>query len=154
MRRLPILLAATLVLGLTGCVTVVDPTPSGMISPVEAVMSAATAAPRPVRGVFAMRVKATGRQDGNLYLNSEDDYRDQRNLTVAIRPAAIAQLADRFREQPDDFLVGKRIVVTGEARRVQIHLTHDGQATSKYYFQTHVDVTDARQLSIADTLEN
>ena len=154
MRRLQTCLAAILFLGLSACVTAHDSARADLIGPIEAVLSAATAAPRPVRGVFTMRVKATGRQDGNLYLNSEDDYRDQRNLTIAIRPAAIAQLATRYGEQPDGFLIGKRITVTGAARRAQISFIHDGQATGKYYFQTHVDVNNAAQLSIVDTLED
>ena len=100
-----------------------------------------------------MRVRAVGRRDGNIYLNSEQDYRDQRNLTVTIRPSAINALAERFGEQADRFLIGRRIVVDGEARRVRIDFTYNGQPTGKYYYQTHVDVREASQLSIASAAE-
>ena len=51
------------------------------ITPAEAIRRAAEAAPRGVEGRFTFTVKATGRAEGNrLFLNSEADYRDQRNI--------------------------------------------------------------------------
>lgn len=148
MRPIRLLMFAVGAIALSSCATTQGQSPADLIGPAEAIVSAATAAPQAVRGRFAMRVQAVGRRDGNIYLNSEEDYRDQRNLTVTIRPSAINALAERFGEQADRFLIGKRIVVDGEARRVQIDFTHNGQPTGNYYFQTHIDVRNADQLSI------
>lgn len=70
--------------------------PAAWISPEEAVHLAAKAAPEGVPGIFALRVQATGTQSGRFYLNSELDYRDQRNLTIALGPQVAVQLAERL----------------------------------------------------------
>lgn len=118
------------------------------ITPQQAIERAADAAPAGVKGVFVMDVRGTGRQDGNLYLNSQVDYRDQRNLTIAIAPDIAAALQTKFGDAPDTFLVGKRIAVTGEAKRVTIWFLWNGVPTEKYYYQTHVALTAADQLQI------
>lgn len=148
MRRL--ILIVVCAVAVSSCATTDRPA-SDLISPAEAIISAATAAPQPVRGRFTMRVAATGRRDGNIYLNSETDYRDQRNLTITILPGAIDQLAARYGAEADVFLMGKRVVVDGQARRVHIDFTGNGQPTGKYYYQTHVVVSDADQISIVTT---
>ncbi|NBB93733.1 MAG: hypothetical protein GVY32_11255 [Gammaproteobacteria bacterium] len=125
-----------------------DPGDPSWITPQQAVMSAAEAAPAGVDGTFAMTVQATGTQNGRIYLNSERDYRDQRNLTVALSPRAAAQLAQRLREPPSAGLRGEDILVRGTARRTTIYFYANGRMTDKYYYQTHVDVTDADQVTI------
>ncbi len=143
-KHRPVAALLTLALGalaLNACATATGPE--------AAIHAAAAAAPNGVDGSYALRVVATGRQDGNIYLNSEADYRDQRNLTVAIHPSAIAPLTKRLGGEPDTLLKGKTITVRGLARRVRVDFTDEGRPTGKYYYQTHVDVTDAGQLSIA-----
>ena len=54
-----------------------------------------------------------------MYLNSETDYRDQRNLTIAITPAAAGALAARLGAPPAVALEGRRIVVVGVAGLVK-----------------------------------
>ena len=109
---------------------------------------AADAAPAGVRGTFEMEARSAGRQDGNIYLDSELDYRDQRNLTIAVHPAAAVRLREKFGKDIDSLIIGKRIMINGEARRVKIVISFDGRLTGDYYYQTHVDVWDAGQLSI------
>jgi len=123
-----------------------------VIEPTEAIIAAAEAAMsrRSVPGVFEIRVRATGRQDGLLYLNSELDYRDQRSLTVAITPMAERALKDRFGPDLESALMGKRIQVTGAAQRVTIWFYCDGKRTEKYYFQTHVPVSNAEQIKVVE----
>jgi hypothetical protein len=117
------------------------------IGPADAIMRAAADPQRGVRGTFRMKVSTTGRQDGNIYLNSEDDYRDQRNLTVAILPSAQAQVAKIYGRGADAAFKGKTILVSGVAHRVTIWFSNgDGRRSDKYYYQTHVDVLDASQL--------
>ena len=118
------------------------------ISPTEAVMAAAEAAPGGVRGVFAMRVAATGWVESRVYLNSENDYRDQRNLTINIAPRAAATLARRHGARADRFFVGKHIEVRGTARRTRIDFVSRNRRTGLYYYQTHVAVEDPDQIVV------
>lgn len=121
------------------------------LAPFEAVLAAAEAATtshRFVPGRFAFPVRATGRQDGRLYLNSELDYRDQRNLTIAVEPQAEPALRERLGGDPATLLVGRRIEVAGAAQRVTIWFWANGKRSDKYYFQTHVRVYRAEQLTV------
>lgn len=124
---------------------------AGAIAPVEAIRMAADAAPAGVQGRFVMTVRATGRAEANrLFLNSEADYRDQRNLSVAIDRRVARTLLDRAGWASDDRFRGRRIAVDGAARRVRIHFISNGRPTGKYYYQTHVDVRRLEQLSFLD----
>jgi hypothetical protein len=124
------------------------------LTPREAIVAAADAADatapaaRVVRGVFELPVRATGRQDGRLYANSERDYRDQRNLTVAIEPAAEAGLRERLGGDPAAALIGRRLRVIGAAQRVTIRFSCGDGPSEKYYFQTHVRVFRADQVAV------
>lgn len=144
-KYLSALLATLLV---TGCVSSVSNDQARWLQPAQAIQLAADAAPRGVPGLFSMQVQATGEQGGEIYLNSELDYRDQRNLTVALTPAAAHQLALRLGEPVTVALDRKRILVRGSATRVRIDFTAGGQPTGKYYYQTHVRVTDAAQIQL------
>lgn len=119
------------------------------IEPARAVQLAAAAAPLAVSGVFAVHVQASGSQHGVTYLNSERDYRDQRNLSVAIAPNVAEQLEMRYGKPPGEFFKDKDILVTGAARRVTIWFFSGGARTDKYYYQTHVRVTDLDQIRLA-----
>lgn len=119
-----------------------------LVTPQQAIFMAASAAPAGVEGVFVMRVQATGLQRDRTYLNSELDYRDQRNLTIAIAPIAARQLAERLGEHPSVALKGKDILVRGKAVRTTIRLIADGRVSDKYYYQTHVNVADPAQINV------
>ena len=128
----------------------VPPPMSGqLIVPQDAVQRAAEAAPGVVPGTFVLTVKASGRdRRGRLYLNSERDYRDQRNLSIEVMPAAAAALEARNAQLPEDFFVGRTLLVRGAARRVRIDFSYDGQQTGLYYYQTHVVVTQPDQIQV------
>ena len=130
-------------------ILITDETPvEHVYSPREAVLGAADVAPRPLSGYFVMFVRRTGREGDRVYLNSESDYRDQRNLTISIGPAAVRELADRYGAPPDEYLRGKLIIVSGAARRTRIDIFGDGgRRTGLYYFQTQVPVQYADQVS-------
>jgi hypothetical protein len=114
----------------------------------EAVHEAAERPAMGVPGVFAMAVTRTGREDGRVYLNSEADYRDQRNLTISIAPAAAEALARRFGAPPDVHFRGRLIAVRGTARRVRIDfLTNGNRPTGLYYYQTQIMVARPEQIS-------
>jgi len=116
------------------------------ILPTQAILLAADAAPKRVPGVFAMTVKGIGEKDGYAYLNSEQDYRDQRSLTIAISPPAAAQFMSTHGETIQAYFKGRSIQVRGEAARTRIYFFADGKRTDKYYYQTQVLVRDPAQI--------
>ena len=126
------------------------PTLASELGPREAIFAAADAAPAPVAGLFVLEVRAGGRQRGRIFLNSELDYRDQRNLTIRLEPRAAAALERELGMPPEDFFIGKSIRVRGEARRVRIDFLDSGQPSGLYYYQTHVPVIDPAEIEIVE----
>ncbi|OQW77899.1 MAG: hypothetical protein BVN33_01765 [Proteobacteria bacterium ST_bin13] len=117
------------------------------LSPAQAVINAAEM-PAGIGGVFEMVVRATGRQDGFLYLNSEADYRDPRNLTIVVTPSLEKELSDRLGGPVEAAILKKVIAVRGIARKTRIDFVADGRPTGKYYFQTHLRIRSARDLTV------
>jgi hypothetical protein len=146
MIRASMICAVATALG--ACATRDARTPPAYLSPVQAVFNAA-ARPQGVAGVFEMVVRASGRQDGLLYLNSERDYRDQRNLTIVVSPAVERELTGRLGGPIDLQLRSVVIAIRGTARRTRIDFTENGRPTGKYYFQTHLRLQSARDLTVA-----
>ncbi len=109
---------------------------------------AAASAPAGIHGKLEMDVLAVGRLAKNIYLNSETDYRDQRNISIVIP----IQLAHSFKSEygvfPDEYLKFKKIAVTGEAKRVKISFYSNGVKTDKYYYQTQLRVSSLDQIEI------
>jgi tetratricopeptide (TPR) repeat protein len=103
-----------------------------------AVAAAAEAEGQGVFGVFRMRVQAHGRADGLLYLNSETDYRDPRNLSLDVHDDVQRAWQAAHGASVESTLMGKEILVIGEAERVRIDFRTDGKPTGKYYYQTHL----------------
>ncbi|WBO21086.1 hypothetical protein [Sphingomonas abietis] len=118
------------------------------MSPSHAVIAAAERPQDGQPGIFRLTVQASGRQNDMLFLNSEPDYRDQRNVSVALTRPAAAVLAARYHADPGDYLLGKHLHVSGVAQRVRIFFLADGKPTDKYYYQTHIVVRDPDQLTI------
>ena len=133
---------------LAGCAT--SQASRDAVVPMVAIERAAGLAPGAYPGIFVMTVRASGRQGSSLYLNSENDYRDPRNLSLEIRPIAQAQLESRLGAPAETALQGRTIRVDGEARRVRIDFTTDGRPTGKYYYQTHVVIERGEQLLSVD----
>lgn len=124
-----------------------SPAASSRLSPVQAVINAAEM-PRGIGGVFEMVVRATGRQGGFLYLNSETDYRDPRNLTIVIASPQEQALVERLGHPVESRLLRKVIAIRGVARKTRIDFTADGRPTGEYYFQTHLVLRSARDLTV------
>lgn len=102
-----------------------------------------------VNGSFDLRIQATDAKNGKVWLNSERDYRDQRNLTVVIPTDVAERLRAKYGASPETFFRGRRIEVTGVARRATILFFDDaGRPTGKYYFQTHVQIADPAQIRL------
>lgn len=122
------------------------------IGPADAVMLAADRAPEAVPGVFVMRVQASGRSGNGLYLNSEKDYRDQRNLSVHLLPKAQEELRRLYKQAPDTLFNGMVIQVVGHAQRTKIDFLANGQPTGSFYYQTHVVVGAADRIEVLENV--
>lgn len=120
------------------------------MTPAQAILAAAGDPARGIRGTFEFVVRNVGhepREGGAVvYLNSERDYRDQRCLTVSLHPAVLMRAA--WGASPEKHLLNQRIRVTGTARRVTVWFYANGVRTDRFYYQTHVAVTDPRQIEI------
>ena len=122
------------------------------IKPEKAVIAAAKAGPEGVSGVFKMVVAAVGHQRGKVFLNSQSDYRDPRNLTIAMSEATAEDVERKAGVTEASALIGRKIYVRGHARTVRVDFTVDGQPSGKYYYQTHVLVSDPVQVAVKDRL--
>jgi len=122
------------------------------ITPEKAVIAAAKAAPEGVSGTFKMTVRAVGHENRRVFLNSELDYRDQRNLTIAMSEEVEKALEAKIGAVSEQAFIGRRIFVRGVAQRVRIDFTDGGRPTGKYYYQTHVVVTEPIQVAVKDKL--
>jgi hypothetical protein len=119
---------------------------AGVLEAADAVKAVEEAPSEGVRGQFVLTVKAIGSTDARTFFNSELDYRDQTNLTVAMSKQMAQQVEKRLNVPLMD-IKNRRIIVSGVAKRVRvIILLENGQATGKYYYQTHVKVDQATQL--------
>ncbi|MBO9715627.1 MAG: hypothetical protein J7507_02190 [Pseudoxanthomonas sp.] len=121
----------------------------GWIEPVDAVRAANDDPAYGVRGDFVLTVKALASYPERSFLNSETDYRDQRNLTVRMPTSIVPELEQRLGVRFAD-LKNRRIVVTGLAKRARIDFLEDGRPSGKYYYQTHVRVDSPTQVRFAE----
>ena len=133
---------------LAGCTSTTSHTTSIVSDTMEIIKAAADSVPQGVPGQYMLQIVATGSQGQYVYLNTEKDYRDQRAITVALHPNIISQLSAKYGMPPQEYFVDKTIVVNGEAQRVEILLLSEGKPTGKYYYQTHIRLTDISQLKV------
>ena len=108
-------------------------------------------APEGVKGAFKFLIKASGIKGGIVYLNTEVDYRDRRNITVALHPDVINSFTKKYGSAPESYFINKTIEVDGEAKRMKIYFISNGKLTEKYYFQTHLRVTSLKQIKVLGT---
>jgi hypothetical protein len=113
----------------------------------QIIHDAAEAAPKGVSGKYLLNIKATGEEKGIVYLNTEDDYRDPRNVTVAIHPKIVSDLTQKFGGDLQTVLLGKSLSVEGTAKRIKINFISGNRPPTKYYYQTHIRVTNSDQIS-------
>lgn len=143
-----LLVIAALVVLVSACSTVPSDS-NGWIEPLDAIRAANDDPSYGVRGHFVLTVKAMGSQGDWTYLNSENDYRDQRCLTIRMRTSMVPQLEQRLGVGLQE-IKGRRIVVLGVARRTRIAFIANDRPTDKYYYQTHVQADSPTQIEFAD----
>ena len=141
-----------LILILAGC-TATPSTPTKISAvahsdTMEIIRRAAEQAPNGVLGEYVLHIKATGSQGSFVYLNTELDYRDQRNITISISPNLIPRLKDKYGASPQAYFIGKTLKVVGKATRVKIDFISEGKRTGKYYYQTHIRPVDISKIEV------
>ena len=142
------LVLIAIALFICACSTV--PTNSrGWIDPVDAIRAANDDPRHGVRGEFIITVKALDSYPERSFLNSEKDYRDQRNLTIRMPTSIVPKLEERLGVKFQG-LKNRRLVVLGVAKRNRIDFVADGKPTGKYYYQTHVQVDSPTQIRFAE----
>lgn len=150
-----VLLYPLLLVTLTGCALQPDALPAKPgLTAWDAIVMSEQAAPAVVPGLFSLQIKNAKRLGNMVYLNTEYDYRDRRNVTVALTPSALTEFAANYPDQqPELYFIGRTIVVNGAASRQTIWFYSDGKKTDKYYFQTHIPVWQAGQILSPLTVE-
>jgi len=104
--------------------------------------------PEPVRGTFQIPIKATGIKNGVVYLNSNLDYREPTNITLALATSTIEAFTNYYNSSPDLYFKNKMLEVTGKVERIKIYMYKNGKRTKKYYFQTHIRVISIEQIRV------
>lgn len=140
------------ILVLTGCSSTQpaqqQTTQSGYSDTMEIIRSAAESAPNGVKGEYVLNIKAAGNQGPFVYLNTELDYRDPRAVTVAIHPSIVPEFVAKYGREPQEYFINKSISVTGQAKQIRINFMSQGRPSGKYYYQTHIRVTDISQIKV------
>ena len=109
------------------------------LSPAQAISRASSAAPKPVRALFQLKVLSAAKNRGGYYLDSEKDFHSAANLGIAIRASAMPGLTKKYGDDLKSAFVGKTIKLIGQVRRVPVG--RNGSATA-----TQVEVTHAGQI--------
>ena len=119
------------------------------LTPMDAIAEGSRLEGQPARAAsYSFIVRNVGSSGRMIFINSETDYRDPRNVSVAIPPDAAREIFRRTgRTDLRRALIGQTIIVNGRARRVRIGF-FDGyrRPTGEYYYQTHIPIRFGNQL--------
>lgn len=139
---------SALLLALAGCAVQQNLTPAKPgLNAWDAIVLSEQAAPQAVPGLFSLQIRNTDRVGEVVYLNTELDYRDRRNVTVLLTRQVMQEFAKQYPDQqPEQYFLGRSIVINGAAVRRTIWFFSDGKQTEKYYFQTHIPIFQAGQI--------
>ena len=144
MKRLGLIFLSTFLL--SDC-SYLESSGDAFISPLNAIQLTSESESNSQIGEFQMQVKSIDNFQRMTFLNSELDSKDQRNLTIAIRPRAVQQLTKKYGDKLQEQLLNSEIKVSGEAKRQKIWVLHRNLNTGQYYYQTKVFVKSADQIS-------
>ncbi|MEP7210450.1 MAG: hypothetical protein ABI740_06405 [Alphaproteobacteria bacterium] len=124
---------------------------SSALAPAQAI-AAASKADDGAEGVFEFQVGSVGetsRKGRPVFLNSEADYHNPKNLSVMIQPAVVKEVEAAAGGSLDKTLANKRIKVTGVAKQVKVAVYgEDHEKTGTTVTQTRITVTNASQIAM------
>ncbi|MBQ4809763.1 hypothetical protein A7985_04515 [Pseudoalteromonas luteoviolacea] len=138
MKFLPI--ALTLLLG--ACSSTVYKSEQTM----ELIAASEANAPHGVSGTFEFEIKGSGKVDGEVFLNTEENFRDRRSISIALSPKVVMAFIRKEGLSPKIYFLDKKIQVTGEAKRKKVFLTSNGKKMRSYFFLTEINVTSLDQI--------
>ena len=81
----------------------------GTIANMNLIALSEQSAPQGVSGTFQFYIKTAGSQYGDVFLNTEADYRDRRAITISIDSKVAAKLTENTDNQPTHFLEVKQL---------------------------------------------
>jgi hypothetical protein len=113
----------------------------------DAIELSEDAAPKMAPGTFSFLIRAVGAQRQYVYLNTELDYRDRRNVSVVLLPEFQEAFLTKYGASAEVTLLNKRVTVSSFAKRMPIFFYEDGKQTDKYYYQTHIPVKQLDQIT-------
>jgi hypothetical protein len=125
--------------------------PTTVYSPAQAIAEAAKAEGA-AKGVFEFKVASVGGNDGkgrSIFLNSEADHHDAKNISAMVRPVAVQELEQTLGAPLDKALAGKRIAVTGTAHPKTINIYDEAHnKTGQTFTRTRVMLAKAEKLAV------
>lgn len=114
-----VLLYPLLLATLVGCAAPIPAKPG--LTAWDAIVMSEQSAPAVVPGVFSLQIKNAARIGDTVYLNTEYDYRDRRNVSVVLTPRLLKEFAESYPDQQaEQYFLGRSIVVNGAAARQTI----------------------------------
>jgi len=152
MNKKRLIISPILFFFIIGCqqVDTVKPSPSDHYSVWEIIEKTEARAPDGLKGEFKLHIKNSGKQYARLFLNTQEDYRDRRNITVTLLPSFQQAFQKKHNTDIRSYFEDHTILVSGEAKRMKVWFFSNGKRTEKYYFQTHIIVSDLDQITRLD----
>ncbi|TDR23593.1 hypothetical protein [Marinicella litoralis] len=126
----------------------VNQTTPSMYSTWDIIEKTEAMAPKGLKGEFLLTIKNSGKQSSRIFLNTQEDYRDRRNITVTVLPSFQQAFKAKFNVDIRSYYEDKTIRVKGEAKRMKVWFYAQGKRTQKYYYQTHIVVSDLNQITV------
>lgn len=148
-RRAGFVLASLATLAVAACE---PPSPPAGLTGANVPAPAAADVSDPLSALTVASVGGGRGKQSVVFLNSMADYRDPRNLSVMVRPAAARELELALGGPLKDKLDGRTISVRGEVQRVEIEPRprkpsgEAGKGPAEPWFQNRIEVTSASQI--------
>lgn len=141
------ILAMSFLLALGSCASTPENSSlRGELKARDAIELSERAGPKIAPGTFSLLIKAVGAQNQYVYLNTELDYRDRRNVSVVLLPEFQDAFLKHHGVTAEAALLNKKLTVNSYAKRMKIFFYEGGKQTDKYYFQTHIPVKSLDQV--------
>lgn len=118
-----------------------------VLSPPAAIKQAAAIGPKGITGTFEMPVASVELYSTSPRLHSEANHENGKALSVFVSEAAHRQLLQRLGPDYPKTLRGKRIRVTGTAKRFAVASLAVGEA-NRSYEMTIIQLPDASKLQV------